>query len=748
MSQSFPDFFAQLNSGRSPYDYQQRLAESECESRLISVPTGLGKTAAVVMAWLYNRVHLQDPKWPRRLVYCLPMRTLVEQTRDCCRHWLKEMGNREWDPKADKGHTGKVGLHILMGGEETVDWDLYPEENAILIGTQDMLLSRALNRGYGMSRYRWPMHFGLLNNDCLWGLDETQLMGVGVETSAQLDGFRHLAQWKKEGRCPTWWMSATLENGRLATVDHPVPAEGWPKVELSIEELQSDAVRQKVEARKPVTKSRYVLESKTKDAHAKELASLIKDKHVEGTLTLVVVNRVIRARKLYAALRDKRLGVKSENIALIHSRFRPVDRERHSKVLFGKGDRIVIATQAVEAGVDVSARLLISELAPWSSIVQRIGRCNRYGDIADAEFIWVDVAPKDEKDELVLPYSIEELARSRAALQKLNDVGPQSLSGVSVAEVPVIRPVIRRRDLLDLFDTTPDLCGQDLDISRYIRDGEDNDVQFFWRDISEKAVPTEKEPAPARHELCRVPRQEAAKFIKNNKGRVWTWNALEERWEAADYARSGAIYLIATDCGGYHDELGWTGDAKDRLKPLLPNTNSEESYKDDPLSRKGYWLSYDAHVKNVVTQTDALVAALGLDAPLAAAFHIAAFWHDVGKTHEIFQTLLCGDASGLDAHSRRSLRINRAVSLKVALASVMNLPPLSPGSPAIPKLSIAISLPISLLRIMERYASPFARCLMRKATEANPSASSLGVCGIATNYLRSQALPLTQPFLI
>ena len=38
-------------------------------------------------------------------------------------------------------------------------------------------LSRALNRGYGMSRYRWPMHFGLLNNDCLWVLDETQLMG-------------------------------------------------------------------------------------------------------------------------------------------------------------------------------------------------------------------------------------------------------------------------------------------------------------------------------------------------------------------------------------------------------------------------------------------------------------------------------------------------------------------------------------------------------------------------------------------
>jgi CRISPR-associated endonuclease/helicase Cas3 len=38
---------------------------------------------------------------------------------------------------------------------------------------------------------------------------------------------------------------------------------------------------------------------------------------------------------------------------------------------------------------------------------------------------------------------------------------------------------LRRKDLLDLFDTTPDLCGNDLDISRYIRDGDDTDVQVF-----------------------------------------------------------------------------------------------------------------------------------------------------------------------------------------------------------------------------------------------------------------------------
>jgi hypothetical protein len=80
-----------------PFDYQVRLAcgaprgqstnerlagGTECRSLLVNVPTGCGKTAAVVMAWLWNRIQLARPDWPRRLVYCLPMRTLVEQPRD------------------------------------------------------------------------------------------------------------------------------------------------------------------------------------------------------------------------------------------------------------------------------------------------------------------------------------------------------------------------------------------------------------------------------------------------------------------------------------------------------------------------------------------------------------------------------------------------------------------------------------------------------------------------------------------
>src|ERR1035438_394588 len=89
---TFEEFF-EVATRHAPYDYQRRLAGDggwPCESKLINVTTGLGKTAAVVLAWLWNRLaptlnsqpstinHL----WPRRLVYCLTVRTLGEGRLD------------------------------------------------------------------------------------------------------------------------------------------------------------------------------------------------------------------------------------------------------------------------------------------------------------------------------------------------------------------------------------------------------------------------------------------------------------------------------------------------------------------------------------------------------------------------------------------------------------------------------------------------------------------------------------------
>lgn len=649
---TYDQFFKQA-TGNIPYGYQCRLAcgpdahpdkpgtltsGTGCQSQLISIPTGLGKTAAVVLAWLWNRrfnAHSPGtPQWPRRLVYCLPMRTLVEQTRDEVKKWL---GDLLWDGK--ESHEGKIGLHILIGGEDSGEWDIYPECDAVLIGTQDMLLSRALNRGYGMSRYRWPMHFGLLNNDSLWVMDETQLMGVGVETSAQLAGFRAREEGSLHGKCQTWWMSATLEKTRLATVDHPAPADGWPSVELSLDETNGGRPHQLIKAKKSAASCSLVLNQTTKAGYSKELATLINARHREGTLTLVVVNRVKRAREVYEALTGgKKPLYDPARVALIHSRFRPMDRERHTKLLFDAGDRIVIATQAVEAGVDVSARLLVTELAPWSSLVQRIGRCNRQATLDDAEVLWIDIEPKDEKDELSLPYTLGELSTARTAMSVISNASPRILGAMDISELPVVRPVIRRRDLVDLFDTTPDICGQDLDISRYIRDGEDSDVQFFWRSI-EGTSPGDTEAPPERRELCRVSIGDAAKFFAKEKTSAWLWNPLEREWQSAAKPRPGGVYLISVSSGGYEDELGWTGEPKTKkLTAVRPPQLDQEGHDRDADTFTRSWQTLADHTAEVVAVADDLTSVLAPE--FAGALHAAALWHDVGKAHDEFQAML------------------------------------------------------------------------------------------------------------
>lgn len=175
---------AAAGEGWSPLPYQQRLATGAWPGALI-VPTGLGKTAAVILAWLY-RLREGDPETPRRLVYCLPMRVLVEQVAQSARTWLDKL-NRD---RPGFGETECPEIHLLLGGAADKSWTDDPARPALIVGTQDMLLSRALMRGYGMSRYRWAEDFALLHADALWVFDEVQLMGAGLPTSTQLEAFR------------------------------------------------------------------------------------------------------------------------------------------------------------------------------------------------------------------------------------------------------------------------------------------------------------------------------------------------------------------------------------------------------------------------------------------------------------------------------------------------------------------------------------------------------------------------------
>ena len=89
----------------------------------------------------------------------------------------------------------------------------------------------------------------------------------------------------------------------------------------------------------------------------------------------------------------------------------------------------VVSTQVVEAGVNISARTMITELAPWPSLVQRFGRCNRRGEFLEdnpAQVFWVDVPTPDEKK--AAPYDKDELDVARGRIQTIADVGLKTLT--------------------------------------------------------------------------------------------------------------------------------------------------------------------------------------------------------------------------------------------------------------------------------------------------------------------------------
>jgi CRISPR-associated endonuclease/helicase Cas3 len=678
MPPTYDEFFAAaFPDGRRPYEYQRRLAEDACVSRLIDVPTGLGKTAAVVLAWLWNRVHEKSESWPRRLVYCLPMRTLVEQTRDEAEKWVEAHGLL-W--KKGEPRKGTVGVHVLMGGEGADDWDLYPEENAILIGTQDMLLSRALNRGYGMSRYRWPMHFGLLNNDCLWVLDETQLMGPGLWTSGQLDWMRN-HRFGVMKLCVTWWMSATNSPVFLDTTDRRKQQLETPPV-LEVGNDPKALVR--LNPTRPLSfwKGR---ESKTNTKkkgpaapdYDKALAEAIRAAHSPGTLSLVVCNSVKAAQQLYRLLGH-------ENVVLLTSRFRRSDRGEYTRRLLdfevqrkahNQGSRddtlpnspglICVSTQVIEAGVDISARRLWLEAAPWPSVLQRLGRLNRDGRADGKANAFVFQWPKEckkTKEQQVGPYDVKDIDASLKLLTKLAAIyesepklgakaamerlGESSSVAMEGALKPKVEPFPRAMDVHGLFSTEPDLFGGFTDVSPWVRgDDKNSDVTVFWREFdAKKGLGKTNEligPAFDATEACAVAIHRFRDLI-GEKSRAFVWDERSETWQStwASEICPGMVVMLPRTAGGYSHRLGWTGTSNDKLDQTDPPGRFSDTFDDDSTSEQAEWVTLETHLADTKAAATNITASLQLDAFIQTAVITAAEWHDIGKSHPVWQNAL------------------------------------------------------------------------------------------------------------
>lgn len=619
--QEFESFVERADPHVAPYPYQVAIA-SHGFPEVLHAPTGSGKTMAAVLPWIYRRLCHPDEDvrraTPRWLVFALPMRVLVEQTAGVIQGWIERLELQD-----------RVGLHVVMGGEplSADDWRLQPGREAIFVGTLDMLLSRALNRGYAEGRFSWPIDFGLFNNGCQWIFDEIQLMGSALPTSRQIEGLR-----RKLGTflpCATMWMSATVEERWLETYDLP---EVGRTLELGPDD-RTPELEKRLEARKTV--SSLDIDPKSERA----LAASLLDHHGPGTRTIAVLNTVKRAQALYREL--EKLKPEAE-LVLLHSRFRPPDRRnRTQEALAGVdaegGGRIVVCTQVVEAGVDLSSTILYTDAAPWSSIVQRAGRCNRYGEASDARLLWSSTAK-------ATPYDQEDVEAAVEALVKLEGeaVTPSSLSSIQVRSRDPVHAVLRRRDLIGLFDTTPDLSGNDIDVSRFIRERDEIDAHVAWRE----AKPQTSNEAPTREELCPVAVGGLRELLgKQDRPEAWFYDHIDEAWSRLDAedVRPGLIVVLRSQDGRYRSDRGWDPASKTRVELVEaqqqhPLGASNEGFGDDPVAT-GRRVTLLEHLANVETAAKELITEIGgsVSPGLRQALEVAARLHDVGKAHEVFQ---------------------------------------------------------------------------------------------------------------
>jgi len=694
---SFEEMF-ECATEYKPFPYQKIAIKNDFPD-MIRVPTGAGKTSTVVLAWLWKRLFSDSEvkrNTPRRLVYCLPMRVLVEQTVNEINNWIANL-TKEYSSKSED----MPEVYTLMGGDADDDWDRYPEKNLILVGTQDMLISRALNRGYALSRFRWPIDFGLLNNDSLWILDEIQLMGATLPTSAQLDAFRQ--KFGTIGNNHTIWMSATCEPQWLETVDKkPIIEENI--IELSEQDLENDIISKRIKAKKELKiledgneiPLQTISKKRTED-YVDTIKKTVLEEHDEG-LTLVILNTVNRAKKLYSSLRKdipdidelRKRGEELEEkindpdswaskkkdgelyandqkkldkyyselesirdqlkenlpeIILLHSRFRYDDRQRLnnkvsklSKEGTLPGGTILVTTQVVEAGVDISASRMITELAPWSSLVQRFGRLNRKGELEYSKAIVIDIDTDcSNAEDIALPYSPQELEEARNVLVEMKGVSIDEIESIDKSLPGEFHEVIRKKDVLELFDTTSDLTGNDIDVSKFIRDEKSRDVSVFWRDLEREELSDIK--FPIRNELCSVPISSLNKYVKKSNHTAYQWDHLEGEWMVSSSPVPGQYILIDSKQGGYSPKEGWSPDSKENVIPVHrsdENTTRPETGTDDHVIKRN-WETLIEHTEKVIDILNENIGDLPALDEYSDVLKKAALFHDIGKAHPSWQ---------------------------------------------------------------------------------------------------------------
>lgn len=330
----FSILFKQI-TGNSPYEYQIEIyrALAEGQSVILRAPTGSGKSEAVYIPYLL----LKGKAIPPRLIYSLPMRALVNSLHE-----------------RFKGYTPDLDVRVQHGKRRE---NLFFDADCV-VATLDQVIT-----SYACAPLSLGVRFGNIPAGGVAGsflvFDEVHTFDPGLGLQSCLI----LAKRMTNIKIPFVIMTATLPSGFMSFLANELKA----KIIDAKEETIPARMKRKVTIN-------YCDHLMTPEG----ILSLIEE--FSGRI-IIACNTVSRAIEIYKNLKGK---ADSETI-LIHSRFFDDDRARiENKIntLFGKnshGKAILIATQVIEVGMDISCDLLLSELAPIDSLIQRAGRCARWG---------------------------------------------------------------------------------------------------------------------------------------------------------------------------------------------------------------------------------------------------------------------------------------------------------------------------------------------------------------------------------
>ncbi|MCL4522081.1 MAG: CRISPR-associated helicase Cas3' [Firmicutes bacterium] len=318
----------------------------------LSAPTGIGKTLLAASWALTLREQMQSSANPYRpqIIVVLPYLSIIDQTVDVYQRLLNAAMtdiDKSWllpsHSLSDRAYS-----HGLEDSEESFFIDTWRSD--LVITTYDQFLMAVFD---DHGRYQMRFHHVL---DALIILDEVQ----SLPNRLWLPLGRAFEQISAMSDTKILLMSATLPSILPAAVpllpDYPKVFRAFARYQLIIN-LQTQSLEDFI----GVLLARLPL-------WVEECARV-----------LITLNTRVSARMVFDAIREQINDPDSIPLFFITADVTPKDRRVKIKAIKDNKPCIVVSTQTVEAGVDIDMSMVIRDFAPWDSLVQIAGRCNREG---------------------------------------------------------------------------------------------------------------------------------------------------------------------------------------------------------------------------------------------------------------------------------------------------------------------------------------------------------------------------------